>query len=106
MTSSRLILRPGHAEDAAACGAICHDAFADIAAQHNFAKDFPSQEFAIGALSGMLNSPSFAVVAELDGRIVGSNFLHGGPEIYGVGPITVDPSVQNDRTGRLLMQAV
>jgi predicted N-acetyltransferase YhbS len=105
MTSTRLTVRRGHAEDASACGAICHDAFAEIAGKHNFPKDFPSQEAAIGALSGMLAS-AFSVVAEADGRIVGSNFLHGGPAIYGVGPITVDPSVQDGGTGRLLMQAV
>jgi predicted N-acetyltransferase YhbS len=49
---------------------------------------------------------TFSVVAEADGRIVGSNFLHGGPAIFGVGPITIDPSVQDHGTGRLLMQAV
>jgi GNAT superfamily N-acetyltransferase len=103
--TANVVLRPGNLEDAEACGVICHDAFADIAAKHNFAKDFPSAEFAIAALTGILGS-AFSVVAEADGRIIGSNFLDERGKIYGVGPITVDPAVQDSGTGRLLMQAV
>jgi hypothetical protein len=45
-------------------------------------------------------------VAESDGRIVGNNFLDERSVIGGVGPITIDPSVQNKGIGRQLMQAV
>jgi hypothetical protein len=45
-------------------------------------------------------------VAERDGRIVGSNFLDERDPISGVGPITVDPQVQNAGIGRELMRAV
>lgn len=45
-------------------------------------------------------------MAEIDGRIVGSNFLWETAAIAGVGPITVDPSVQNAAVGRRLMQDV
>ena len=48
----------------------------------------------------------YSVVAELDGRVVGSNFLDERSAIAGVGPITVDPSVQDRGIGRRLMQAV
>lgn len=52
----------------------------------------------------MLNSPGFyAVVAEIDGQVVGSNFLDERSPIAGLGPITVDPNVQNRQVGRLLM---
>ena len=47
-----------------------------------------------------------SVVAEQDGRIVGSNFLDERGPIAGVGPITVDPTVQNQTIGRSLMNAV
>jgi GNAT superfamily N-acetyltransferase len=47
----------------------------------------------------------WGVVAEIDGRIVGSNFLHEGDPIAGVGPITVDPRYQQG-VGRRLMEAV
>jgi hypothetical protein len=46
------------------------------------------------------------VVAEQDGRVVGSNFLDERSPVCGVGPVTVDPSIQNRRVGRALMRAV
>jgi hypothetical protein len=48
----------------------------------------------------------FGVVAEEDGRILGSNFLDERSPIRGVGPITVDLDVQNRRVGLALMDAV
>ena len=100
-------LRPGNAGDAQRCGAICHDAFKAIAEQHNFPPDFPSPEVAVALLTGLLAHPGFyAVVAELDGRVVGSNFLDERSTVAGIGPITVDPTVQNRAVGRQLMQHV
>jgi GNAT superfamily N-acetyltransferase len=88
-------------------GRICHVAFAAIANAHNFPPDFPNAEVATGVVRAMLeNSGSFSVVAEDDGRIVGSNFLDERNSISGVGPITVDPAVQNKGIGGELMQAV
>jgi hypothetical protein len=55
----------------------------------------------------MLAHPKFySVIAEVDGRIVGSNFLDERNSIAGVGPITVDATVQNRAIGRRLMEAV
>ena len=55
----------------------------------------------------MFASPDFyCVVAESDGRIVGSNCLDERSVIRGVGPITIDPGAQNLGVGRKLMQAV
>jgi hypothetical protein len=55
----------------------------------------------------MFSTPGFyCVVAEHEGRIVGSNCLDERSVISGVGPITIDPSVQNRSVGRKLMQAV
>jgi hypothetical protein len=55
----------------------------------------------------MFSNPYFySVVAELDGRIIGSNCLDERAIIGGVGPITIHPEVQNMGVGRLLMQAV
>jgi len=98
-------LRPGRPEDAPRCGAICYDAFKTIAAQHNFPPDFPSPAVATEVLAGLLAHPGFhAVVAELDGRIIGSNFLDERSAVAGLGPITVDPAVQDRAVGRQLMQ--
>jgi N-acetylglutamate synthase-like GNAT family acetyltransferase len=48
----------------------------------------------------------YSVVAEVDGRLVGSNFLWENAVVAGVGPITVDPTVQNAAVGRRLMDDV
>jgi predicted N-acetyltransferase YhbS len=103
----KLQIRQATADDAQECGRICHDAFAAIANFHSFPPDFPSVEAAAGVLTGLIAHPGFfAVVAERDGRIVGSNFLDERSMIRGVGPITVDPDVQNRRIGLELMNAV
>jgi predicted N-acetyltransferase YhbS len=100
-------VRPADAADADECGRICHDAFAAIANQHSFPPDFPSVEAATAVVSGLIAHPRFyAIVAEHDGQIVGSNFLDERSQIHGVGPITVDPEVQNRQIGRALMNAV
>jgi predicted N-acetyltransferase YhbS len=100
-------IRQATPDDATECGRICHDAFAAIANYHRFPPDFPSVDIAVGAVSGLIAHPGFfAVVAEDNGRVVGSNFLDERSMIRGVGPITVDPDVQNSRIGLALMNAV
>lgn len=55
----------------------------------------------------MFSHPGFyCVVAESDGQILGSNCLDEHGSIAGVGPITIDPEIQNKRVGRALMDAV
>jgi predicted N-acetyltransferase YhbS len=88
------------------CGKICYDAFTTIAKTHNFMPDFPSEEIAIGLIKSLLSHPEFySIVAELGGRIVGSNFLDERSVIAGLGPITVDPNAQNRSVGRRLMES-
>jgi GNAT superfamily N-acetyltransferase len=100
-------LRSGTTADAEPCGRICYEAFKTISEAHGFAPDFPAPEVAIAVLNRMLTNPKFySVIAELDGQIVGSNFLDERNTIAGVGPITVDPTVQNRTIGRRLMDAV
>jgi hypothetical protein len=71
-----ITLRPGAPTDAAICGPICYHAFKSINDAHNFPPDFPSPEIATGVLGMLLSHPNFySVVAERDGKIVGSNFL-------------------------------
>lgn len=102
-----LTLRTGTPEDAAELGRICYEAFGAISGKHSFPKDFPSPEVATGLISFLLGHPGFySVVAERDGRIIGSNFLDERSPIAGVGPITVDPQAQDRGVGRRLMQGV
>jgi len=100
-------IREGTPADGEICGRICYNAFKTISEAHGFAPDFPAPEMAIEVLTRLLANPKFySVVAEIDGRIVGSNFLDERNSIAGVGPITVDPTVQNRTIGRRLMDAV
>jgi predicted N-acetyltransferase YhbS len=99
-------IRQAQERDAAECGSICYQAFAALATAHNFPPDFPDAEVATGLLSMLLGTKGlYAIVAELDGRIVGSNFVDERGVIHGIGPITIDPKVQNEGVGGRLMRA-
>lgn len=105
--SGRLTLREAEPGDIDACAQIVFDAFAAIHDHHRFPRDFPVLEAAAGMMGMWIPNPSvWGVVAEIDGRIVGSNFLDERGPIRGVGPITVDPEGQNSGVGRKLMEAV
>jgi len=100
-------LRLAVPEDANECGRICYEAFGAINDAHNFSREFPSVEITAGLLRMLIEHPGFyGVVAERDGKIIGSNFLDERSPIHGVGPISVDPTVQNQGIGRRLMQDV
>jgi GNAT superfamily N-acetyltransferase len=102
-----LKLRRGAPADSAECGRICFEAFKNVSDRHRFPQDFPSVEAASGLMALLLAHPNFySTVAELDGRIVGSNFLDERSVIAGVGPITVDPNTQARGIGRQLMEDV
>jgi len=100
-------IRRAQPEDALATGKICYEAFHKINSDHGFPPDLPSVEHAVDVMSTMFGHPGFfCVVAEEGGRIAGSNCMDERSPIAGIGPITVDPGVQNRGVGRKLMQAV
>jgi hypothetical protein len=83
------VLRPGREDDAQECGRICYEAFRTIAERYGYSPDIPAPEVAIGVVGWLLAHPGFyAVVAERDGRILGSNVLDERGAIAGVGPLT------------------
>jgi predicted N-acetyltransferase YhbS len=97
-------LRPATAADAPVCGEICYRAFATVAQQHNFPPDLPSAEVGVGLVAALVSRPDvYSVVAESEGRVLGSNFLWESTRVAGVGPISVDPDGQNSAVGRALM---
>jgi len=100
-------LRSPTPADIQPCGRIIYEAFHDIATRHGFPPDFESVDQGT-LLSGMvIGSPGiFGVIAEQDGRVVGSNFLFEADPIRGIGPITVEPGNQGSGIGRRLMEAV
>jgi len=99
-----LTLRPGKPTDAPAVGKIIYDAFHAIGTKHNFPPDVPSLEFGVQLAQMCLSAPGvYSVIAEADARIVGSNFMTEWDSVSGIGPITVDPTVQNSAIGKQLM---
>jgi predicted N-acetyltransferase YhbS len=101
-----LTLRLGTPDDADRCGTISYEAFKAIAEYHQFPPDSAAPERTVANFARRLSHPGYhVIVAELDGRIVGSTVLDERSTIVGLGPITVDPAVQNRTIGRQLMQA-
>ena len=92
-------------EDIPVCADICYRAFGAIADEHNFPREFPSLDAAVGVLTSMISNPGFyGIAVEVDGRVAGSNFQDERAPIAGIGPISVDPEVQNSGAGRAMMQ--
>lgn len=89
------------------CGRICYEAFATLAIRHGFPPDFPTVEAASEQIRHLIEHPRIhGVVAECDGRILGSSFLDERSLISAIGPVSVDPTAQDDGVGRLLMGAM
>jgi GNAT superfamily N-acetyltransferase len=100
-------LRPVRPGDGDAMAHIVFEAFAAIHDRHRFPRDFPTLDAAAGLTSAFIGHPRiWGVVAERDGRVIGSNFLDERSPVMGVGPITVDPASRTRGVGRELMQAV
>ena len=102
-----LIIRPGIPKDAERCGTICFEAFATITSRHGFPQLLLSPESAQENFAVLLSHPGYHVlVAEQDGQLLGSVVIDERSLVAGVGPLTVDPAVQDIAIGRRLMQAV
>ena len=100
-------LRGIESGDHEAVARVMYEAFAGIHDRHRFPRDFPTLDVARELVAAVSTHPSiWGVVAEADGRVVGSNFLDERGPVRGVGPITVDPDAQAAGAGRLLMEAV
>ena len=105
--TSQVTIRPATSADLEDTSRICFEAFNDISGHHNFPPDFPAIEVARGLMEMILPAAFvWGIVAEHDGRVVGSNFLWEWEPIAGVGPVTVDPLAQNLSVGRLMMEAL
>src|SRR5919198_4980570 len=102
-----LIVRPIERNDAEICGKIGYEAHKAISSAHGYPSEQPSEEFGIGLIRKLLcNANSWGVLAERQGRILGSIFLHKFPPspVAVIGPLTVHPSVEGG-VGRILMDA-
>jgi predicted N-acetyltransferase YhbS len=105
MAQANIQIRRATREDIDVLGDICYRAFCTVADQHNFPHEFPAPDAALGVVRSMISDPGhYGIVAELNGRIAGSNFMDERSTIAGIGPISVDPDVQNSGAGRAMMQ--
>ncbi len=101
------MLRAAVPTDTPECGRILYQAFATLADRHGFPHDFPSIPVATESIGALIRHPRFyGVVAERDGRILGSNFLDERSTISAIGPISIDPAAQDAKVGRALMNAL
>jgi predicted N-acetyltransferase YhbS len=106
-TVNSVSVRLATPQDAEVCGRICYEAFAAINRRHNFPPDIPVPEAGIGLTQFLFSHPGYySVVAESDGRILGSSCMDERSVIAGIGPVTVDPAAQDRRVGRMLMEAL
>jgi ribosomal protein S18 acetylase RimI-like enzyme len=93
--------------DAESCGKIGYEAHKTISSAHGYPPEQPSEEFGIGLMRRLLGNPnSWGVLAERQGKILGSIFLHKFPPspVAVIGPLTVHPSAEGG-IGRMLMDA-
>ena len=102
-----ITLRRAVPGDIGECGRILYEAFATLADEHGFPHDFPSIRAATESIAGLINHPGFhGIVAERDGRILGSSFLDERSVISAIGPISIDPAAQDHKVGRALMNGL
>jgi GNAT superfamily N-acetyltransferase len=108
VTSTRsLTIREAALRDGDRLAEIVYDAFEAIAAAHNFPIEPGSLEFARFKVGEMRRGDGFTgLVAEHDSEVLGSAFVDERAAVVGVGPVTVDPTAQDDGVGRALMEAV
>jgi predicted N-acetyltransferase YhbS len=98
-------IRRATREDIEVLADICYRGFGTLADKHGFAREFPDVAAADGVIRSMITTPGhYGIVAETNGRIAGSNFMDERSTIAGIGPISVDPEVQNSGAGRAMMQ--
>ena len=98
---------PAKPEHTGELGRICYEAFKDISDRHHFSSDFTSAAMGrmiMGLLTG--REDVYGVAAMMDGQPAGSNFLMVADEVGGLGPISVEVSMQGKGIGRALMRNV
>lgn len=103
-----LTVRPIAQNDAESCGKIGYEAHKAISSSHGYPSEQPSEEFGIELIKRLLGNPnSWGVLAERQGEVLGSVFLHKFPPspVAVIGPLTVHPSAEGGGVGRALMDA-
>jgi predicted N-acetyltransferase YhbS len=104
-----LIIRTIKQNDAETCGKIGYEAHKTISSAHGYPSEQPSEEFGIGLIKRLLDNPnSWGVLAERQGKTLGSIFLHKFPPspVVAIGPLTVHPSSEGGVGKKLMFAAL
>ena len=93
--ASEITLREPGDDDVQECARICYEAFGQVDDHHRFPRDFPTVEFAAMVIGGWVRHPNvWGVLAERDGKILGSNFLDERDPIRGLGRSASTPKAR------------
>jgi len=87
-----LTIRPIRSSDAETCGKIGYEAHKAISSAHGYPSEQPTEEYGIALVNMLLGNPnSWGVLAEMEGKLIGSIFLHKFPSspVAVIGPLTV-----------------
>ncbi|HET7390908.1 MAG TPA: GNAT family N-acetyltransferase [Nitrososphaeraceae archaeon] len=98
-----LRIRPIEQNDVVICGKVGYEVHRSISSAHGYPSEQPSEEFGTGLIRRLVDNPnSWGVLAERQGNILGSIFLHKFPPspVAVIGPLTVDPSAEGSGVGR------
>jgi GNAT superfamily N-acetyltransferase len=83
------------------------DSFTRVFSEHGFRYSSSSISSVEGYLARLIADPRvYGVVAELDGRAIGSSFLDERDPVRGLGPVTVDSHHQGLGAGRKLVASL
>jgi predicted N-acetyltransferase YhbS len=100
-------IREATGDDIGTCGRIMADAFGSLATRHAFPMESGGPISPDIQMAAMLATDGiFALVAVKNGDIVGSAFQDERGQIVGIGPVSVDPHIQESGVGRALMEAL
>jgi GNAT superfamily N-acetyltransferase len=86
---------------------IAYDAFQKLSERHGFPPDFPNSQSARPVFELLVQrSDYFGLVALVDKKPVGSNFVLKSDQVAAIGPLSVEPKFQAHGIGRLLMSGL
>lgn len=93
-------------DDVEGVGVVLFDAFTAASERYRYAPRFRTREEALALAWAMFRYPAMDVlVAEAEGRVVGSCGLNLRGSNGGIGPVSIDPGFHGKGTGRELLAA-
>lgn len=97
-------IRQAKEADINACAQAMYSAFLAIDKRHHFSSYFTDLDHARMVAQNLITGDNiYGLVAEADGRIVGSAFMNETRPTRAVGPVSIHPNFQNRGIGRKLM---